>query len=59
MSENRHKVYDQIGDDIVTLAAIVGVSVLGYAGVTDAMVIGAVAGLGGYRMYKNGRENGD
>lgn len=45
----------KVVDGVVTLAAIGGVTYLGYNGVTDAMVIGAVAGLGGYAVYKRRR----
>ena len=54
-----HRIVDEFMDDFVTVAAIVSLTVLGLHGVTDALVIGSVAGLGGYRMYRNGRGKDD
>lgn len=45
--------YDGITDDFVTISAIVSLTVLGLHGVQEPLIIFAVAGLGGYRMYKN------
>lgn len=53
---NKNEVLDAITDDLVTVIAIIGIVVLGLHGVVDAEVIGAIAGLGGYRLYKNGKE---
>lgn len=47
---------DKITNDVVTIVSIVGIVYLGFNGVIDPMVIGAVAGLGGYRLHKNGQK---
>lgn len=49
---SKGKVVDYITDDIVTIAAIAGIVVLGLNGVIDPEVVGAIAGLGGYRLHK-------
>ena len=46
---------DKVTNDVVTIIAILGIVYLGINGVIDPEVIGAIAGLGGYRLYKNGK----
>jgi hypothetical protein len=46
------KIIDYITDDIVTIVAILGIVYLGVHGVVDPEVVGAIAGLGGYRLHK-------
>jgi len=52
---NREELIDKVTNDFVTIVAILGIVFLGLHGVIDAEVIGAIAGLGGYRLYKNGK----
>lgn len=52
---NREEMIDKVTNDFVTMVAILGIVYLGTLGVVDAEVIGAIAGLGGYRLYKNGK----
>ena len=52
---NRGEMIDKVTNDFVTIVAILGIVFLGFHGVIDAEVIGAIAGLGGYRLYKNGK----
>jgi uncharacterized membrane protein YuzA (DUF378 family) len=53
---NRPEMIDKVTNDVVTIIAIIGIVYLGIEGVVDAEVIGAIAGLGGYRLYKNGKK---
>ena len=53
---NREELIDKVTNDIVTTIAILGIVFLGLHGVIDPEVIGAIAGLGGYRLYKNGKK---
>jgi hypothetical protein len=53
---NKGEVADALTDDLVTIVAIIGIVYLGIHGVVDAEVVGAIAGLGGYRLYKNGKK---
>jgi len=52
---NREELIDKVTNDFVTIVAILGIVFLGIHGVIDPEVIGAIAGLGGYRLYKNGK----
>jgi hypothetical protein len=52
---NRAEMIDKVTNDIVTIVAILGIVYLGINGVIDPEVVGAIAGLGGYRLYKNGK----
>ena len=52
---NREEMIDKVTDDFVTIVSILGIVYLGIQGVIDPEVIGAIAGLGGYRLYKNGK----
>ena len=52
---NREELIDKVTNDFVTIVAILGIVYLGTVGVIDPEVIGAIAGLGGYRLYKNGK----
>jgi hypothetical protein len=49
---NKTEIADQLSDDFVTVVAILGIVFLGFHGIIDLEVISAVAGLGGYRLYK-------
>ena len=50
---------DKVTNDVVTIIAILGIVYLGINGVIDPEVVGAIAGLGGYRLYKNGKAKGE
>lgn len=50
MTENS----SEITDAVLAIAAIGGIMYLATRGVTDFEILGMVAGLGGYRMYRNG-----
>lgn len=52
---NREELIDKVTNDFVTIVAILGIVYLGLNGVIDPEVVGAIAGLGGYRLYKNGK----
>jgi hypothetical protein len=53
---NKGEVADALTDDLVTIVAIIGIVYLGINGIVDAEVVGAIAGLGGYRLYKSGKK---
>jgi hypothetical protein len=56
MSEkNPYGCLSRLADEIVTVSSIASITYLGANGVTDAAIIGAVAGLGGYRIYNKKR----
>lgn len=46
------KALNTLANDLVTIAAIAGLVYLGHIGVVDTALVGAIAGLGGYRMHK-------
>lgn len=47
----------KLADEFVTVAAIIGICWLAYIGVAEPMIyVGAIAGLGGYRLRQNGKK---
>ena len=44
---------DAIADDVVSVSAIICITILGLNGVTDTSIIASIAGLGGYRYLKS------
>lgn len=45
-------VVEEISSDALTAVAILSLTYLGAIGVSDTFLLGAIAGLGGYRIFK-------